>query len=106
MAQKIYVGNLNYGTAENTLSDLFGQYGEVVSVAIIKDRFTDQSKGFGFVEMAEEEAAQTAIAALNGKELDGRRLRVNVAEDKPRNSRPRGNYSGGREEGYNRSFNA
>lgn len=89
MAQKIYVGNMSYGTTEDTLSQIFSEYGEVLSVAIIKDRYTDQSKGFGFVEMADEAAAEQAIQTLNGSELDGRRVRVNPAEDKPRRQRPR-----------------
>ncbi|GMO58719.1 MAG: RNA-binding protein [Treponemataceae bacterium] len=92
MAKKIYVGNLAYSTNEENLQGLFNQYGEVVSVAVIKDRFSNQSKGFGFVEMAEDDAADAAIATLNGKEVDGRRIRVNVAENKPRDSRPRGNF--------------
>lgn len=99
---------MNYATTEETLKNLFSQYGEVVSTTVIKDKFTEQSKGFGFVEMADEEAANTAIATLNGKELDGRRIRVNVAEEKPRNGgfRPRGNFNRDRGErgegGYNR----
>jgi len=92
MSKKIYVGNLNYATTEDTLSSLFSQYGEVVSTVIIKDRYTEQSKGFGFVEMADDAAADAAITTLNGKEVDGRRVRVNVAEDKPRTSRPRFNH--------------
>ena len=86
---------MNYATTEETLKNLFSQYGEVVSATVIKDKFTEQSKGFGFVEMADGEAANTAIATLNGKELDGRRIRVNVAEEKPRNGgfRPRGNFN-------------
>ena len=83
MAQKIYVGNLNYATTEEGLANLFGAYGEVVSTAVIKDKFTNRSKGFGFVEMADESAAQNAIAELNEKEFEGRRLRVNVAQEKP-----------------------
>lgn len=110
MAQKIYVGNMNYATTEETLSNLFSQYGEVVSATVIKDRYTEQSKGFGFVEMADNDAADAAIATLNGKEIDGRRVRVNVAEDKPRNSRPRNgggfNRGGGDRGGYgNRDYN-
>lgn len=93
MSQKIYVGNLNYATTQDTLSGVFSQYGEVVSAVVIKDRMTEQSKGFGFVEMSDEQAAQAAITALNGKDLEGRRLRVNVAEDKPRTNRPRGNFN-------------
>jgi len=88
MAQKIYVGNLNYATTEEGLSNLFGAYGEVVSAAVIKDKFTNRSKGFGFVEMADESAAQNAIAELNEKEFEGRRLRVNVAQEKPRRTYP------------------
>ena len=89
MAQKIYVGNMNYATTEDALKNVFSQYGEVVSAVIIKDRYTEQSKGFGFVEMADENAAREAIAALNGTEFEGRRIRVNEAEDRPRPSRPR-----------------
>ncbi len=85
MSKKIYVGNLNYATSEETLSSVFSSYGEVLSSVVIKDRDTQQSKGFGFVELADEVAADKAIAALNGKEIDGRRVRVNVAEErKPR----------------------
>ena len=102
MAQKIYVGNMNYATTEDALTSLFSQYGEVVSAVVIKDRYTDQSKGFGFVEMTDAEAADAAIATLNGKDLDGRKLRVNIAEEKPRNSRPRGNFGGNHGGGYNR----
>jgi RNA recognition motif-containing protein len=96
MAQKIYVGNLNYNTTEDTLKGLFEAHGEVVSVAVIKDRFTDQSKGFGFVEMADENAANAAITELNGKDIDGRQVRVSIAEDRPRSPRPpRGGGGGG-----------
>lgn len=95
MSQKIYVGNMNYATTEAALTNLFGQYGEVVSSTIIKDRYTQQSKGFGFIEMADAQAAEAAIATLNNQEFEGRRLRVNVAENKPRDSRPRYNDNGG-----------
>ena len=99
MAQKIYVGNMSYGTTEVSLKNLFSQYGEVVSAIVIKDRFTEQSKGFGFVEMAEESAARDAIAALNGTEFEGRRIRVNEAEDRPRTPRPRPSYNRPADEG-------
>lgn len=93
MSKKVYVGNMNYSTAENQLRDLFSQYGEVASVNIIVDRYTGKAKGFGFVEMANDDEAQKAIEALNGFEFMGRQLRVNEAEDKPRrdggNFRPR-----------------
>lgn len=88
MAKKIYVGNMNYATTEDEIRDLFAQYGEVESVAVIEDRYTGQSKGFGFVEMVDEDAATAAISALDQTELGGRRLRVNEAIEKPkRNNR-------------------
>ena len=83
MSKKIYVGNLSYATSEDTLKSAFSQFGEVESAVVIRDRFTQQSKGFGFVEMQDEKSMNTAISALNGKELDGRKVRVNVAEEKP-----------------------
>lgn len=89
MAKKIYVGNMNYATTEDQLFDLFGQYGTVNSVRIITDRETNRPKGFGFVEMEEDDSAEAAISALDGKEYDGRNLRVNVALERER--RPRMN---------------
>ena len=88
MAQKIYVGNLNYASTEEGLSALFGAYGEVVSAVVIKDKFSNRSKGFGFVEMSDDNAAQAAIAELNEKEFEGRRLRVNIAQERPRRTYP------------------
>jgi cold-inducible RNA-binding protein len=96
MAKKLYVGNLSYATTESVLSELFGEVGEVVSVSLITDRMSGRSKGFAFVEMAEESAAQEAIAQLSGKELDGRE--INVAEarpQKPRDSQRGGGRGGG-----------
>lgn len=87
MSKKIYVGNLSYKTAEDSLGDLFAQYGQVNSVKIIFDRETNRSKGFGFVEMEEAEAAEAAISELNNREFDGRNLRVNEAVERER--RPR-----------------
>ena len=90
MAKKLYVGNLSYSTTEESLNGLFAQFGEVLSTTVIKDRATGQSKGFGFVELADEAAADKAIEEWNGKEFEGRRIRVNVAEERaPR--RPRFN---------------
>jgi RNA recognition motif-containing protein len=86
MAKKIYVGNMSYNTSEDTLRQLFAQYGEVTSVNVITDRYTGRAKGCGFVEMATDDAARAAMAALNGREVDGRQLKVNEANDKPRDS--------------------
>jgi RNA recognition motif-containing protein len=88
MANKLYVGNLNYSTDEAELQNVFSQYGEVASVSIITDRVTGRARGFGFVEMSTTEGAQAAIEGTNGMELRGRQLRVNEAleqnRDKPR----------------------
>ena len=78
---------MNYNTTETDLESLFKSYGDVASVNIIVDRYSGQSKGFGFVEMETAEAADAAISALNEQEHDGRRLRVNEAHDKPRRDR-------------------
>lgn len=78
----IYVGNLSYKAQEDELKSEFEQFGEVTSVRIIKDRETGRSKGFAFVEMPEKEAADSAIEALNGKEVQGRALKVNPARPK------------------------
>lgn len=94
MGSKLYVGSLPYSTTEQQLSELFGQHGSVQSAKVITDRFTGQSRGFGFVEMATDEEAQKAIAALNGAELGGRTLVVNEA--RPQEKRPFGGGGGGR----------
>jgi RNA recognition motif-containing protein len=93
MAKKIYVGNMSYSTSEDSIRSLFAPYGEVVSVSLITDRYTGESKGFGFVEMAQEAQATAAISGLNGRELDGRQLRVNVAQDKPRSDSRSGGFN-------------
>ena len=85
---KLYVGNLSYSASENELRDLFSQYGAVESVAVITDRDTGRSKGFGFVEFANDTEANAAIAGLNGKEVSGRALTVSQA-------RPRAEGGGG-----------
>ncbi|HSW37134.1 MAG TPA: RNA-binding protein [Candidatus Saccharimonadales bacterium] len=79
MASKLYVGGLAYSVTEKELEELFAEYGKVVSVAVIKDRDTGQSKGFGFVEMSEDAEAQKAIKELNGKDFNGRSITVNEA---------------------------
>ena len=78
MSKKMFVGNLSFGTTESDLREAFQQFGTVESVAIINDRDTGRSKGFGFVEMSEEDATK-AIAQMNGSELNGRALTVNEA---------------------------
>lgn len=93
--KKLYVGNLPYSTSEDDLRNLFGQYGEIVNVTLIIDKMSGRSKGFGFVEFAEEDAATAAIEATNGMELEGRALVVNVARPPaPREDR-RGGFGGG-----------
>ena len=91
----IYVGNLAYSTNDDILRDAFAAYGEVASARVVSDRMTGRSKGFGFVEMPDRAQAQAAIDGLNGKDLDGRALRVNESQPKPREER-RGGGGGGR----------
>ncbi len=79
----IYVGNLSWNLKDQDLSNLFASHGEVVSAKIVTDKFTNRSKGFGFVEMANDDQAQAAIAALNGSEVDGRNIVVNESRPKP-----------------------
>ncbi|MBO5606653.1 MAG: RNA-binding protein [Treponema sp.] len=90
MSKRVYVGNLSYTTTEETLRNVFSQFGELVSANLIVDRDTQQSKGFGFIEFANDADADNAISAQNGKELDGRKIRVNVAEER-QERRPRFN---------------
>lgn len=89
MAKKLYVGNLSYDTTQDSLKEFFSQAGEVASTAVISDKYSGRSKGFGFVEFANDEDAVKAIEMFNGKELDGRTLKVDEArpmekrEDQP-----------------------
>ncbi len=82
MGKKLYVGNLTYDTTDGTLEQMFGAHGTVQSAQVIMDRDPGRSKGFGFVEMNSDQEAQAAIAALNGKQVDGRSLTVNEAKPK------------------------
>ena len=91
----IYVGNLAYSTNDESLRSAFSVYGEVASARVVSDRMTGRSKGFGFVEMPDRAQAQSAIDALNGKELDGRTLRVNESQPKPREERGGAGGGGG-----------
>lgn len=97
MATKLYVGNLSYGMTNSSLETLFAEFGAVRSAQVIMDRDTGRSKGFGFVEMSDDQSGQAAIAALNGKEVDGRSLTVNEA--RPREDRGGGGGGGGRRSG-------
>lgn len=97
----IYVGNLSPDTTDENLREAFESFGEVASAKVIKDKYTGQSRGFGFVEMSVQAQAQTAIRSLNGKELLGKEMAVNEAHPQPNRSkseRPRGrtDYRGGR----------
>ena len=84
MSTNIYVGNLTFETNNGDLESLFASYGEVTSAHVITDRDTGRSRGFGFVEMGSNEAAQNAISALNGRDHNGRQLKVNVAKPRSR----------------------
>lgn len=84
--KNLFVGNMNFQTTESDLRALFEPFGEITRIQVMTDRETGRSRGFGFVEMADDEAAAQAIAALNGKELDGRALNVNEARPKPERS--------------------
>lgn len=89
---KIYVGNLSYEVTDSDLEQAFGQFGQVTSVSILKDKQTGQSKGFGFVEMAEISEGQTAIKELHGQEFMGRELKVDQAKGKPARAGGRGGF--------------
>jgi len=103
---KIYVGNLSYEVTEDDLREALGQFGKVDSATIIKDKYSGQSKGFGFVELSSKAEGQAAIDGLNGKELKGRTVTVNEALPRTENRAGKGGYGGaksgggGREGGY------
>ena len=99
-----YVGNLSWGLKDQDLANLFAPFGEVASAKIVMDKFTQRSKGFGFVEMPNDEQAQAAIAQLNGSEIEGRNLVVNESRPKEEGSgggfKKRGGFGGGGGGGY------
>ena len=98
----IYVGNLSWSMTDDDLSNLFSQYGAVSSAKILKEKNTGRSKGFGFVEMEDDDAAKTAIATLNESEVQGRKLIVNESQPRPEGSgykKSGGGYGGGRSGG-------
>ena len=104
IALRLYVGSLSYQTTEQELADLFGQVGQVVSATVITDRDTGRSKGFGFVEMSNDDEARRAIDQLNGTVLGSRQIIVNEARERRDNSYGnRGGYSGGSGRGGSRN---
>ncbi len=96
----IFVGSLPFKIVESELQEIFEEYGEVASVKIIMDKATGRSKGFGFVEMVNEEEAKKAIEELNNAEVEGRTIVVNKAEEKKEGSRPAGGFRGGNGGGF------
>lgn len=93
--QKLFVGSLPYSTVEETLKEMFEQFGAVSSVKIIRDRFSGDSKGFGFVEMESADSAEAAMKELDGSSLEGRNIVVKEARERDENSRPSGGGGGG-----------
>jgi RNA recognition motif-containing protein len=98
MGTRIFVGNLPFSATEDQLRQLFAPHGEVTSVSIVKDKFTDRSRGFAFVEMAAADAANAAIAALAGHSMDNRQLTINQARERTEGG-SRGGFGGGRSGG-------
>jgi cold-inducible RNA-binding protein len=101
--KNIFVGNLSFGATEDAIRSMFEQYGAVERVSLITDRDTGQARGFGFVEMTNNAEADQAIAALNGRELDGRSLNVNEARPKAERAGGGGGYRSGSGGGRSRS---
>ncbi len=96
MGKKIYVGNLSFDITDSELEEAFSQFGEIVSTVVVKDRDSGRSKGFGFIEFAQEADAQQAKEAMNGKELSGRAIKVDDAREPRSRDRRSGDY------GFNR----
>lgn len=95
MSTRLYVGNLSYNTTENQLQDIFSAFGTVTEVDLIMDKFSGRPRGFGFVTMEDKAAAEAAVAAMNGKNIDGRDLTVNEARPRDERPAPRGGGGGG-----------
>ena len=93
MSNKLFVGGLAWATDDNSLRDAFAEFGTVTEASVIMERDTGRSRGFGFVTFADADSANSAIKGLDGQELDGRSIRVNLAEDKPRRDRNSGGHS-------------
>ncbi|MCB1152946.1 MAG: RNA-binding protein [Deltaproteobacteria bacterium] len=101
MSKKLFVGSLSWNTTDEGLHSAFSKFGEVTEAKVITDRETGRSRGFGFVTFADPAAADSAVSSLNGTELDGRAIKVDVAQDKPRGGGGggggRGGFNGGRD---------
>ncbi|MEO1170960.1 MAG: RNA-binding protein [Myxococcota bacterium] len=95
MSKKLFVGGISWGTSDDDLRSLFSQFSEVLDAKVILDRDTGRSRGFGFVTLGDDDAARRAMEELDGSEFDGRRIRVNEAEEKPRRSGGGGGGGGG-----------
>ena len=105
MASKLYIGGLSYSTTSDGLREFFSQSGNVLSATVITDRFSGQSRGFGFVEMANEDSAQTAVSQFNDYQMKGRGLKVNEAKPREGGGRGGGGDRGGdRDRGNNRRW--
>jgi RNA recognition motif-containing protein len=104
MAKKLYVGNLSYGTTNDSLRDAFAQAGNVESATVIVDKMTNRSRGFGFVEMSTDEEAAAAIDMFNGKDLDGRNVTVNEAKPMEQRDERGGGFRGGSRGGSRGGF--
>jgi len=103
MESKLYVGNLSYNSTDQDLRELFSQAGEIQEVSVVMDRYTSQPKGFAFVQMVQAADAQKAIEMFNGKELDGRRLVVNVSRPREQSSN-NGHYRAPHRQGGSRRY--
>ena len=103
MSNKIFIGNLDFGVAEQELRELLSEAGEVVDVHIPTDRNSGRPRGFAFVRFATEEQAVQAVETMNGREVSGRTLRLDIAEDRPRPPRPRRDFGSPRPGSFGRS---
>jgi len=100
MGKKLYVGNLSFNTTDQELEEMFTEYGKVISATVIKDQYTNKSKGFGFVEFDQEADAKKAKDAVDGKEFNGRSLRVDEAKEQRSRGERSGGYSSNRRSRY------
>ncbi|KAG5560726.1 hypothetical protein RHGRI_003908 [Rhododendron griersonianum] len=103
-SSKLFIGGLSYGTNDDSLRDAFSGFGQVVEARVITDRDTGRSRGFGFVNFDSEESANSAVSAMDGQPLDGRNIRVNLANDRPSAPRSYGGGGGGGGGGYRGGF--